>query len=112
MFRNSILCVLALVSTSFALQTGEPFKPGKLPPADVAALQQGLTVRFARDGKALDARHIRLAALHVPADQAPSPFVTPGPFVAKISGYIKNPLKGSYGFRLVGAGSIVLKIND
>src|SRR6266542_3287392 len=79
-----------------AFQSGEAFKPGKLPPADVAALQQGLTLRFYAKGgdqKPLDARRVRLAALHVPAGDAPSPFVPPGPFAAKLTGYIKNPLK-------------------
>lgn len=96
-------------------QAGEPFKPGKLPPAEVAALQPGLTLRFyARPGDAAsqDARRVRLAALHIPAGAAPSPFVPAGPFAAKLSGYIKTPLKGDYSFRLVALGSAVLKIND
>lgn len=115
MIRYSTFLSLTLCSVAPAFQPAEPFKPGKLPPADVAALQQGLTLRFyakADDKKPLDARRVRLAALHVPAGAAPSPFVSPGGFAAKLTGYIKNPLKGSYSFRLVGTGSIVLKIND
>jgi mono/diheme cytochrome c family protein len=116
MMRGSIIVFIAFACPSAigAFQPGEPFKPGKLPPAYVAALQQGLTLRFYKPGdpKALDARRVRLAALHVPKGGAPSPFIAPGLFAAKLSGYLKNPLKGDYGFRLVGAGDIVLKIND
>ena len=99
---------LALCSVAPAFQPGDPFKPGKLPPAEVAALQPGLTLRFyakATDKDALDARRVRLAALHVPADAAPTPFLPPGHFHAKLTGYIKNSLKGSYLFRLKGTGA-------
>lgn len=111
--RNlNILATILLLPWN--INAGEPFKPGKLPAADVAALQQGLTLRFYKPGdvKSLDARRVRLAALHVPKGEAPSPFVAPGPFAAKFTGYLKNPLKGDYSFRLVGAGDAVLKIND
>src|SRR5258707_15429760 len=78
MIRNSIVLLLAFAVCSFApaLQPGEPFKAGKLPPAAVAALQPGLTLRFyakADDAKPLDARRVRLAALHVPQGTPPSP---------------------------------------
>jgi mono/diheme cytochrome c family protein len=117
MLRKSILVVTALagVSAAIALQPGEPFKPGKLPPAEVAALQPGLTLRFyakADDKTALDTRRVRLAALHVPANSEPTPFLAPGPFHAKLTGYIKTPLKGTYGFRLHGNTPVTLKIND
>jgi mono/diheme cytochrome c family protein len=98
----------------FAQHPGEPFKPGKLPPADVAALAPGLTLRFyakADDAKPLDARRVRLAALYIPKETPPSPFIAPGPVYAKLSGYLKNPLKGDYRFRLTGTGAIVLRIN-
>src|SRR5438876_165579 len=94
MFRTiAFIALFALATAVFSYQPGAPFKPGKLPAADVAALQQGLTLRFYRDGKPLDARRVRLAALHVPAGEAPSPFVPPGPFAAKLTGYLKNSLK-------------------
>src|SRR5262245_9237373 len=116
MFRITIVITFGLFvhTVSAELQPGDSFKPGKLPPADVAALQQGLTLRFYKpgDAKPLDARRVRLAALHVAKGDAPSPFVAPGPFAAKLSGYLKNPLKGDYAFRLAGAGDIVFKIND
>src|SRR5258705_12429795 len=110
-----LLTVLVLCSVATAFQPGEPFKPGKLPPAEVAALAPGLTLRFyakADDATPLDARRVRLAALHVPRDTPPSPFVSAGPFHAKLTGYLKNPLKGDYRFRLTGTGTIVLRIND
>ncbi len=113
-FTIVLLGVPAFASV-WAYQTNEPFKPGKLSPADQAALAPGLTLRFYAkpgDAKPLDARRIRLAALHVPKDSPPSPFLAAGPVHAKISGYIKNPLKGSYSFRLTGAGTMTLRIND
>src|ERR1700722_4713259 len=109
-----LLLAIALISVAPAFQSGDPFKPGKLPPAEVAALQPGLTLRFyakATDKDALDARRVRLAALHVPDGAAPTPFLPPGPFHAKLTGYIKNSLKGMYSFRLTGTGAIVLRIN-
>lgn len=107
--------VFIAVSLVAAYQPGEPFKPGKLTPAEVAALQPGLTLRFHAkpgDAKPLDARRVRLAALHVPAGSAPSPFVAAGPFHARLTGYLKNPLKGTYGFKLVATGEATLKVND
>ena len=117
MIRHSrfLLIALAVGLIAFALQAGDPFKPGKLPPAEVAALQQGLTLRFyakTGDKDALDARRVRLAALHVSAGAPPTPFVAPGPFHAQLTGYIKNSLKGAYSFRFKGSGTIALKINE
>jgi mono/diheme cytochrome c family protein len=115
MVRKSIFLALALCSFAPAFQSGEPFKPGKLPAADVAALQPGLTLRFyakADDAKSLDARRVRLAALHVPEGTPPSPFIAAGPIHARLSGYLKNSLKGSYTFRLTGSGTMSLRIND
>src|SRR5258707_479579 len=103
------------VAIAAALQPGDRFKPGKLTPAEVAALQPGLTLRFYAkpdDKTPLDTRRVRLAALHVPADSAPTPFIAPGPIHAKLTGYIKTPLKGTYNFRLHGTGTVALKINE
>ncbi|MBI2808051.1 MAG: c-type cytochrome [Planctomycetes bacterium] len=109
----------AIVPIAFSLVSlapaPQPFKPGKLPPAEVAALKPGLTLRLfakAAGTKSLDARQVRLAALHVPAGTPPSPFVAAGPFHARLSGYLKNRLKGMYSFRLVGSGVATLRIND
>ncbi len=116
MIRASIIFLIAfaVVALGWAQQPGEPFKPGKLPPAEVAALQPGLTLRFyakADDAKAIDARRVRLAALHIPQGTPPSPFVAPGPFHVRLTGYLKNPLKGDYRFRLTGDGTMSLRIN-
>ncbi|MBI1833117.1 MAG: c-type cytochrome [Planctomycetes bacterium] len=114
MFRTPGFLLFALLLGFLAtnLHSQQPFKPGKLPPADVAALQPGLTLRFYADAKTLDARRVRLAALHVPKDSPPSPFIAPGPFHAKLVGYLKNPLKGDFRFRLIGTGTMSLRIND
>jgi mono/diheme cytochrome c family protein len=115
MLRATILLTAVLAAGSFAVQSGQAFKPGKLPPEEKAALAPGLTLRFyakAGDAKALDARRVRLAALRVPKDTPPTPFLPAGPFHARITGYLKNPLKGSFTFRLSGTGTMSLRIND
>lgn len=115
MIRVSIILAFATGAVAWAFQPTEPFKPGKLPPAEVAALQPGLTLRFYAkpgDAKPLDARRVRLAALHVPKGTAPTPFLEPGPIHAKLAGYLKNPLKGDYRFRLSGTGTMSLRLND
>ena len=112
---DGLAIMVAFCSLVSASQTGVPFKPGKLPPAEQAALAPGLTLRFygmPNDAKALDTRRVRLAALHVPKDTPPSPFLLPGPIRVKLSGYLKNPLKGTYTFRVTGTGTIVLRINE
>src|SRR5262249_14511642 len=108
MIRHSMFLLLALAVCSIVLaeQAGEPFKPGKLSPEEVAALQPGLTLRFyakASDTQSLDARRVRLAALHVPKDAPPSPFLAVGPVHARLTGYLKNPLKGEHRFRMTGS---------
>jgi cytochrome c2 len=116
MIRVLILagCAGAFATAGWALQEPTPFKPGKLPKEEQAALQPGLTLRFFQDAQAkapLDTRRIRLPALHVPAGGAASPFLSPGPFAARMSGYVKSPLRGEYGFRLVTTGRAALSIN-
>lgn len=89
-------------------------KPGKLTKEEIAALQPGLALRFYADpaaDKPLDARRVRLAALHVPADGAPAPLVPPGPFTARFSGYLKAPAKGAYSFRCAGTGTATVLLN-
>jgi mono/diheme cytochrome c family protein len=112
---NGLAIVVAFSSLVSASQTSDPFKPGKLPSAEQAALAPGLTLRFyanTNDTQPLDTRRVRLAALYVPKDTPPSPFLAPGPIHAKLSGYLKNPLKGTYTFRVTGTGTIVLRINE
>jgi mono/diheme cytochrome c family protein len=115
MFSRLIAIAAALsASTVLAYQPAEPFKPGKLPPAEVAALQPGLTLRFrakAGDAKSLDARRVRLAALHVPKGDPPTPFLPSGPVHVTLTGYLKNPLKGDHRFRLAGNGVVKLHVN-
>ena len=77
-------------------------------------MRPGLALRYYRDATAdrpLDARRVRLAALHVPAGTSPTPLIAPGPFVARLTGYLKTPAKASCSFRVVGSGITVLTIN-
>jgi mono/diheme cytochrome c family protein len=90
---------------------GEPFKPGKLSKEEIAKLDPGLTLRFVSNGLVIDARRVRLAALHVPQGSAPSVQIAPGKLEAELTGLLKLPLKGEYAFKLVGSGDAKLAIN-
>ncbi len=63
-----------------------------------------------RDGEATDARVARLAALHVPEGEAPSPFLDAGPFVASFRGAVELDLNDSLRFTVRGNGSVRLSI--
>ena len=88
-----------------------PLRAGRLPKELVDALKPGLTLAFTADGKTVDARRVRLPALHVPAGTPASPMLPPGPFAATASGYFKVANKGEYRFRVTGSGSVVLRVN-
>src|SRR5258708_1660586 len=108
------LILLAVAATNWLTNAGEPLKPGKLTKEEQAALQPGLTLRFFgtdAPNKTLDAHRVRLAALHLGEGAAPSPFVDPGPFTAKLTGYLKTALKGEFTFRMTCIGSARLRIN-
>src|SRR5215471_17586344 len=61
-----LMAGVALASVIAPLQAGEPFKPGKLSKEEQAALKPGLSLRFLdKENKPLDARRVRLAALHL-----------------------------------------------
>jgi mono/diheme cytochrome c family protein len=108
------IVLVLVVSTLFGLgsyQAGEPFKPGKLSKDEIAKLEAGLTLRLLSNGLIVDARRVRLAALHVPEGSAPSIQVPPGQFEAELTGLLKLPLKGDYSFKVVGSGNAKLAIN-
>jgi mono/diheme cytochrome c family protein len=95
-------------------RAGDPFKPGKLPKEQIARLEPGLTLRFHAEGSStvLDARRVRLAALHVPAGEPASILVGPQLFhAASLQGLLKLALSGDYSFRLTGTGDAVLRLN-
>src|ERR1700722_6297748 len=110
--RGSAL--LLVIATGLGLsgpQAGEPFKPGKLSKDEIAKLDPGLTLRFLSNGLVLDARRVRLAALHVPEGSAPSVQIPAGKFEAELTGLLKLSLKGEYSFKVVGSGNAKLAIN-
>lgn len=72
--------------------------------------QAGLAVTFTAGGKS-DARADRLLALHVPAGQAPTPFLAPGPFVVKWEGQIQSPVRGTFTFAAESSGGFKLSLN-
>jgi mono/diheme cytochrome c family protein len=72
--------------------------------------QAGLAVTFTAAGKS-DVRADRLLALHVPAGQAPTPFLPAGPFVAKWEGRIVSPVRGTFTFAAENSGGFKLSLN-
>ena len=65
-----------------------------------------------RSAPASDTRPVRLVALNVPADAAPTPFLSPGPFRASWTGFIKLDLNGTYSFHAIGAGKVRVTVNQ
>jgi mono/diheme cytochrome c family protein len=115
MSRHAICCGLCFAAGLLGIcRAGDPFKPGKLSKEEIAKLQPGLTLRFHGEGAGhvLDARRVRLAALHV-LDGAPASVLLPRENFrsASLQGLIKLPLLGDYTFKLVGTGDAVLRFN-
>ena len=70
----------------------------------------GLKVTFTSAGKT-DVRSERLLALYVPAGQAPTPFLTAGPFMAKWEGDLQSPLRGTFKLSAESSGKFKLSLN-
>src|SRR4051812_9299127 len=99
MFRSLLIvaALAALPAAAWFCHAGDPFKPGKLSKDEVAKLERGVTLRFyVFGGHQLDARRTRLLALHVPEGAPPSLLVNGGRFTAKLSAFLKLPLRGTY----------------
>lgn len=112
------LAVLVLFSMpTFALAQGSttPLRAGRLSKEETAALQPGwVATVYAKevDATPLDARRLRVAALHVPAGTPATPWIAAGPFVARLQGWLKVPLKGEHTLRLEVRGAATLTVND
>lgn len=115
---TSAFAGLVVLSCALWSQTGEPFKPGKLPKDEQAALVSGLTLRFVQAGYGdplKDVRRSRLAALYLPEGAPPSPFFPAAaalPWSAGLTGYVKAPIRQDYQFQIVAQGKASLRIND
>lgn len=114
LFAGGVLSLLACMAWS---QSGETFKPGKLPKDEQAALKPGLTLRFisTRNGeKVEDVRRVRLAAFYLPEGASPSPFFAPAAgedYRVRLIGYVKAPIRQEYQFQIVAQGIATLDIN-
>jgi len=75
-----------------------------------AERQPGLAVTFLAGGKT-DVRADRLLALYVPAGQAPTPFLAPGPFTVRWEGEIQSPVRGTFTFAAESSGGFKLSLN-
>jgi mono/diheme cytochrome c family protein len=87
--------------------------PGSRPPAplvDESKLNPGLIARFEQAGRR-DARTSRLAALFVAAQDAPTPFLDPGPFAVRFEGFVRASLRGDVELTLRGRGDAVLHVH-
>lgn len=98
--------LLSLLLLAGAQDPGRPAEP-PLPDAK-AARAPGLVLRFENG----DARVVRLAALSVPEGTAPSPFTPPGPFKARLEGWISVDLGTEVTFAAEGTGSLTLSVAD
>jgi cytochrome c2 len=85
-------------------QDGRPAEPPL--PAVKESRAPGLLLGLGAD----DRRVVRLAALSVPAGTAPSPFVAPGPFQARLEGFVSVDLGTDVVFSAEGTGGLTLTI--
>jgi cytochrome c2 len=111
MTKSPLFALLALsaclVSSVAAAEAGVQASPlPELPPAT----KQGLTVTFGAGGKT-DTHAARLIALYVPAGEAPTPFLAPGPFTAKWEGDIVSELRAEYTFSVDTTGIVTATLN-
>ena len=73
----------------------------------------GLSLKIeSLDGKSTDARESRLAALCVPHDTPPTPFVAPSPFRATFTGFLNLKLRDQYAFTAEGRGDLEVTVNS
>src|SRR4051812_20555451 len=114
-FPTALGGILGLAGLLWSQAGGEPFKPGKLPKEEQAALVQGLTAKFLTSADrphAVDVKRVRVAALHVPASTVPTPFLSPGPYTVLFTGYVKAPIRSEYTFQVLARGRATLSINQ
>ena len=87
-------------------------QPDQLKEDEIAKLRPGLTLRFLDSKSAvLDARRVRLAALHVPAGSSHSTLLPAGRFIATLTGLLKLDLNDEAKFKIVGSGDAALAVN-
>src|SRR5688500_12864955 len=72
----------------------------------------GLIATFKSAAGGSDTRHARLAALYVPVDAPPTPFLPAGPFQADLEGHLVLRLRDEITFPVAGAGAVKLLVND
>ena len=76
-------------------------------------LQPGLKFHFESLGTdQSDVRISRLATLEQPISDAPTPFLSPGPFSLEVSGTLHTSLSGFYNFKIEGRGAPRMWLND
>jgi mono/diheme cytochrome c family protein len=101
------LLLLALALSASAEESAVPTPPlAELAPE----MKQGLTVTF-RAGGQTDTRAARLVALSIPAGEAPTPFLAPGPFTARWEGQILADLRGACTFTVETTGIVTATLN-
>ncbi|MFG0332391.1 MAG: hypothetical protein ACF8TS_03420, partial [Maioricimonas sp. JB049] len=88
---------------------------GRLTQQQTDSLQPGFLWKFrplTGTKEFSDARASRLVTLTASTSDSVTPFVEPGPFEARGTGYLKMPLPAAATFRVEGRGSVRLRIND
>lgn len=110
-FRYSLTSLAAILLLALADDVAaQALRPGRLSKEETAALVPGLRLDLSSEHKR-DARLVRVAALHVPKDAAPTPFLPAGNYSVEVSGHLKVPLKGAHTFYVHANGSFTLSIN-
>ena len=110
-WQRVFLVALLALWPAVARGQGDAARPS---PEEEKRLRPGLLARFRQNdagGERNDARQVRLPTLYVAAGTAPTALLSPGAFHATFEGYLRTKLKGDYGFRFEGQGSVRLKVN-
>ncbi|HEV7403571.1 MAG TPA: c-type cytochrome [Chthoniobacteraceae bacterium] len=103
------LFLVLLLPVCFAASAQESLVAPPLP-AVAASQGAGLNLTFTSGGKS-DARPARLAALFVPAGQAPTPFLAAGPFTARFEGALRSELRADCTFAAELSGTLKMTLN-
>ena len=102
-----LICQLSRAETPKVTDTP---RPERLSFEEEDALQAGLIGRF-EQGPTQDARHFRMAAVHVASGATATPWLKAGGFSLTLEGYLFLELRDEFNFSIDGRGSATLELN-
>ena len=104
--KDDLASVPDLPSTNLLGRNEDEFRANGLVPG------LALTVNSHKKGdETVDVRRSRLAALHVPINESPSPFMEPGPFKLVWDGFLHSDFVREVIFETESQGFLNLRIN-